>query len=215
MYSIPDPLALLAMSLTKQQFKSLIKPKIMDFWEKKLRDEAASPTLSSLTYFKPEFYSLRHPHPIISSPGSHPFEVEKAKIQARMLSGRYRTERLRRHWTPGSAGHCRMPTCTTGVIEDLEHILVTCPHHEEPRTRSLRLWRDHLAHLPHIRHVVNHYCSSTTNELMQLILDPTVLPKMILLSQQHGRIIFNTLLFLSRTFCYNIHRNRLKSLGLM
>jgi hypothetical protein len=85
-YSIPVPLALLAMSLTKQQFKSLIKPKIMDFWEKKLRDKVASPTLTSLTYFKPEFHSLRHPHPIISSPGIHSFEVEKAKIQAWILS---------------------------------------------------------------------------------------------------------------------------------
>jgi hypothetical protein len=39
---------------------------------------------------------------------------------------------------------------------------------------------------------------------MQLILDPTVLLKMILLSQQHGRIIFKIVLFLFRTFCYKI-----------
>jgi hypothetical protein len=137
--SIPDQLALLAMSLTKQQFKSLIKQKIMDFW-----DEAASPTLTSLTYFKPEFYSNRHPHPIISSPGFNSFEVEKAKIHARMLSGRYRTKRLRHHWTSGSSGHCRIPT--TGVVDDLEHILLTFPNHDKPPIQSLRLWRYHPAH---------------------------------------------------------------------
>ena len=58
------------------------------WWQKKLRVEAAP--LSSLSMFKTNFMSLSRTHPIWTSAGVSPYEVEKATIQARMLSGRYR-----------------------------------------------------------------------------------------------------------------------------
>ena len=40
-----------------------------------------------MNLFRAEFMSLSHPHPIWTSAGSSPFEVKKANVQARMLSG--------------------------------------------------------------------------------------------------------------------------------
>ena len=104
-YGLPDPVNLLETPLTKQSFKSLVKNKILDWWQKKLRAEAAP--LSSLYLLNTNFMSLARTHPIWTSAGNSPYEVEKAKVQARMLSGRYRAN-----------GFCQIPGCsdTSGTL---------------------------------------------------------------------------------------------------
>ena len=96
-------------SLTKEQIKTTVRKKIVGYWKLKLCDDARR--LDSLQHFKPYFYSLAKPHPVFTSAGSSPYEVEKSKVQARMLSGRYRTERLRRHWSQNRDSFCLLPTC--------------------------------------------------------------------------------------------------------
>ena len=60
LYNLPHPLKLLMEPLTKLQFKTLTKKKVIDYWEQKLRSEAKP--LSSLQFFRPEFMSLSSPH---------------------------------------------------------------------------------------------------------------------------------------------------------
>ena len=62
-----------------------------------MRNEAA--LLPSLAHFKPEYMSLSSPHPLWLSAGTSPYEVIKATVQATMLYGRFRTEKLCRHWS--------------------------------------------------------------------------------------------------------------------
>ena len=50
--------------------------------------------------------------------------------------------------------------------------------------------------------------------LMQFILDPSVLPQVRLAAQMSGIDILNGTLSLARTWCYTMHRERLKLLGL-
>ena len=88
-------------------FKKLVKSRVLDFWEGHLRLEALK-----LKYFKPEFMSLTRPHSLLSSCGSNPFEVHKAVVQAKMLSGTYITDKLASHWTPNFLGLCSIPGCT-------------------------------------------------------------------------------------------------------
>ena len=95
LYGLPHPLLLLDNPPTKHTFKQLIKSKVIDHWEIKLRDEAG--TLKSLSNFHPQYMSLTKPHPLWSTVGSNPHEVTKAIQQARFLSGRYRTETLMSH----------------------------------------------------------------------------------------------------------------------
>ena len=49
-YDLPSPLSLLHQPPTKLRYKALVKSKVMDYWEKYLRNQALK--LSSLQYFK-------------------------------------------------------------------------------------------------------------------------------------------------------------------
>ena len=144
---------------------SNIKSKITDYWETKLRLEV-SPLLS-ITYFKPEFHSLVQPHPILWTAGPNPYEVSKAIIQRRMLSGRYRTELLARHWSRNRNGYCLSSSLCNSTQETLEHILLWCPAYHNLRERLMNLWLSNP--YPHI--------------------------------------------YLTRTWCFSIHRERAKILG--
>ena len=129
-YSLPHPLTLLDAPLSKCKFKSLIKSKITDFWEQKLRSEAAP--LTSLFYFKPSYMSLARPHAIWWTAGANSYEVSKAVIQCRMLSGRYRTLLLTSNWSVSGESCCRAPSCSQ-TEESLEHILLDCPAYADVR----------------------------------------------------------------------------------
>ena len=109
---------------SKTSFKLLVRKKVINFWEIKLRAEADSSSRSSLQYFHPEYHSLSKPHPLWTTAGASPYQVAKATIQAKMLSGRYRTEKLSRFWFKNKGGYCLLPSCSGfKVEEDLEHIL--------------------------------------------------------------------------------------------
>ena len=64
-YQLPHPIELLKSNLTKESFKNLAKKHVLNYWELKLRDEAA--WLTSLRYFNPKYMSLSKPHPIIGT----------------------------------------------------------------------------------------------------------------------------------------------------
>ena len=130
---------------TQYQWKSLTKAKVVDWWQVKLRGEADH--LDSLVYFKPSFMSLSSPHPLWTTAKS-PFEVRKAVITARMLSGRYRTDRLMRHWSRSNPeGFCRLPGCH-GKDGTLLHILLHCPALAETRANGISLWSSFLVSRP-------------------------------------------------------------------
>ena len=104
LYSLPDPLLVLQNPSTKFAWKNLCKSRVIDWWEQHLRGQAA--LLPSLQLFKSAFMSLTTPHPIWTTANS-PYEISKAVISARMLSGRYRTDYLSRHWSKRNpSGHC-------------------------------------------------------------------------------------------------------------
>ena len=103
MYGLPHPLLLLENPLNKTAFKKIIKSKVHDYWENSLRESAS--TLSSLTYFHPNFMSLTVPHPLWTTCEGNPFEIAKAIVQAKLLSGRYRTDKLLKHFSKNNTGN--------------------------------------------------------------------------------------------------------------
>ena len=185
----------------------------MDFWETKLRADASP--LDSLIFFKPQFYSLSKPHPIWTSAGNNPYEVEKACCQARMLSGRFRTCWLTRHWSGDSSGSCSLPTCrlnpTSGT---LFHILSECVDLAPARQRVFSLWAEYIRDKPLLLPIIRKYTTtSNATQYMQFMLDCTVLPDVITLKQQQGRVVYDSLLYLTRTLCFSVHKARDKLLG--
>ena len=57
------------------------------------------------------------------------------------------------------------------------------------------------------------YFQGTETNKVQLILDPSVLPKVISTKQVEGPHIYDEIFHFSRSWCYSIHKKRLKLLG--
>ena len=55
-----------------------------------------------------------------------------------MISGRFKTEYLSRHWTNNKSGYCQIGSCHE-TVGDLEHLLVTCPGLSIVRDRMLTM----------------------------------------------------------------------------
>ena len=206
LYSLPHPLSLLSFPPSKDEFKKRIKAHVISYWEDKLRGEAA--LLPSLTNFKPEFMSLNTPHLLWRTAGSNPYEVAKAIQQARFLSGRYRSGYLEKHWSSNREGTCY--NCLQAP-ETIEHILISCISYKETKKNLYNLWLS--TKIPIVYQLVLSALSSDKKYLLQFILDCSVLPIVIRAAQEHGYIIYEELFYLTRTWCFAIHKQRMKSLG--
>ena len=215
LYRLPHPLDLLSDPPTKSSFNSLVKSSITDYWEVLLRSKVA--LLTSTPYFRADFMSLSSPHPIWTSCGSNPFECHKAVIAARMLSGRYLTDKLQRHWTDNKAGNCILPACLPSLSEgSLEHLLLHCQALNHTRTKLLALCsRVSLENgtISSILHQV--FLSGDQQAIMHFLLDCSTMPMVIRVTQVFGHAIRDRLLYLGRTWCYGIHRERMNQLGLL
>ena len=212
LYSLPHPLRFLQNPLTKTTFKSLVKSKVIDYWEIELRRKASS--LRSLPFFNPEFMSLSRAHPIWVTSKGNPYETNKAIVQARFISGRYRTETLCRFWSNNPDGVCLLRSCLNKQLkEDVIHILVTCASLACVRDRLIAFFTNYGLSHPYLMPAIRGFLgSSETSFKTQFLLDCSVLPEVILLQQHYGLIVLNELFYLTRTWCFTIHRERLRML---
>ena len=169
-------------------------------------------TTPSLQYLDTRFLSLQKPHPILTSAGRNVYEIRKAVIQVRMLSGRYRSELLCSHWSGNKDGYCRASECVRQP-EDLEHILLHCPSLSETRLRLVRFWVDSTENNPVTFSIIQFALSSDSHKLAQFILDCSTMPFIIESVQLFAPKILDKLLHLTRTWCYAVHRDRLKNQG--
>ena len=180
----------------------------MDYWQTKLRNDASR--LESLKYFKPQFMSLQVTHPIWSTCGSNSYEVCKAIVQARMLSGRYRTDHLIRHFSnnDGSCTLCKCSSCPGSI----EHLLLKCSALNGTRTKLL----EDLSKMEFVNERTKSFiktCFQREETALQLLLDSSVLSQVISIVQLEGPQILNELFYFSRSWCYTIHKTRQKLQG--
>ena len=110
--------------------------------------------------------SLVKPHPIWTTCGSNPFEVNKAMIQARMLSGRYITDQLARHWTQNAAGVCLLPGCPNNVSGTIEDLLLHCPALQPTRQKMVNLCHDIARKYTHVQNLIHAVPSGTKQNLL-------------------------------------------------
>ena len=178
----------------------------MDHWEHKLRSKAAE--LSSLKYFKPEFMSLETAHPLWWTAGSNCYEIFKAVIQSQMLSGRYRTGLLCSKWKSANVSNsCPFPHCNK--VESLEHILVDCNAYSDLRADLIDSWSDiNISLMGFMARVL----VSPKDQKVQFLLDPSCLPVVIKHCNEYGKDEIKPLFAFGRTWCYKIHKHRLKQL---
>ena len=120
-YLLPEALHLLCHPLPKEQFRKLVKSKVLEFSHKKLC--ASVLQKSSLIFLRAEFLPLTSgPHPLWESCGSSRSAIKAAKIQAIILSGRYRDFKLLSKFNEGDSETCKLPGCSAPV-GDCTHLL--------------------------------------------------------------------------------------------
>ena len=183
----------------------------MFYWEQSLRVEAVP--LTSLIYFKPAFLSLKKPHPLWTTAGCSPAKVVMATVQAQMLSGRYRTEHLCRHWSKNKLGVCLLSASCSSTSEDLPHLLASCPALQQTRDKLTNFTNNFISTIPHLNHLVRSFCFPGHPLFCQFLIDCSVIPQIIAATQIYGPDTLHHLFHITRTWIYSLHRERLKLLG--
>ena len=186
----------------------MCKSLVISYWESILRQEAIF--LPSMPFFNPAFHSLCKPHPVLWTAGANPHEVAKAVIQCKMLSGRYRTALLARHWSSNRNGWCPA-LCCKEIPESLEHILLWCPHYHQTREKIFRLWLSVTDANLHC--ILTSLLIGPPSCLLQFILDPSIHPSVISMNQLYGQETLKVVFYLTRTWCYSVHKERSKLQG--
>ena len=204
-YGLPPPLELLENPVPKEGFKNMVKLKVQDYWHSLLTSEIQ--TKPSLLYFRPSVCSLSRPHNLWTSSAGNPFECSKSTVLCRMMSGRYRTEVLSRHWSENFEGFCRSPSCHR-VLGDLEHLLAECPALDHTRDRVFQMWLEKTSQCLPLNLFIQRLLISPPNILVQFILEPRAFPEVISLFQQFGQDLENLVAYLTRTFAFSIHREK-------
>ena len=210
LYSLPSPLHLLKSPPSKMSFKRLIKSRILDYWETSLRRLSSPKT--SLSFFKPSFMSLSAPHPIFTTCSTNSFETNKSVCQVAILSGRYKTDYLSRHWVKDNPdGFCVL--CPGLSIHDtLDHFLLSCSTLIPTRLNILNLWDTFSSEDEELRKLLLIKLRSPICSFLQFLIDPSVDPHVIR-GVQLETIKIDEVFRLTRSWCYALHRKKQQITG--
>ena len=176
---------------------------------------AEAESLTSLRYMRLSFLPLGHgAHPLWWTCYSSSSAVRAATVMAKMLSGRYRSCWLRRHWTQES-GACRLPGCGQ-VPGDVAHLLSgECLALQPYLTTTLHHLSDMLAPHPHLLQPVLSALHADREAVTFFFLDPSTDPGVIRLVQKYGQEpVLHPLFRVCRAWVWCAHRNRMRLLGL-
>ena len=122
-----------------------------------------------------------------------------------MLSGRYRAGCLTKHFSPAHTGICEL----CGLKEeDLAHILVLgCPHLLERRNLLVEYSRNILP----FSNIFENALEENEQSFVQFLLDLSIRPDVIKNALSDNETL-SPLFKITRTWCYSMHRTRLKLL---
>ena len=158
--------------------------------------------------------SFTTPHPIWSSAGSSPAKVTMASVQARMLSGRYRTEALCSNWKINCTGLCLLSQSCSSSVEDLEHILSHCTALDPTRTKLMDFTLHYCRDVTDLSNLILSFLNVTNKHFCQFLLDCSTLPEVVNAAQLLGaKYVHQHLFNITRTWIYSLHKERLKLLG--
>ena len=110
-------------------------------------------------------------------------------------------------------GVCLLSVSCSSTPEDIPHILVFCEALQPTREKLRRFSNEYCKPFPPVRKLVHQFCHSTNPQFCQFLLDCSVLPPVILAAQLHGSEVLHHLFHITRTWCYTLHKERMKMLG--
>ena len=136
----------------------------------------------------------------------------KARIQLLFLSSQYPCGSRTRHWSK-DRGFCTFPACLQGeVVENPEHLLLHCPAYHLSKKNLIAMCLK-IPNPVSFSIVTSSLVIASPKFLLQLLLDCSSLPEVIAAAQNYGDTIYNDIFYIARTWCFTIHRERMKRLG--
>ena len=130
--------------------------------------------------------------------GSNSFECTKSLIVGKMVSGRYRSDYLCRHWTPtNKKGFCLADTCYE-VMGDLVHMLGACPALQSVRERLFKFWMDRSTTTQALHRFITVMVCAPPKALTQCVLDPSQFPAILAIWNSLGQDIINHTYYLTQ-----------------
>ena len=190
----------------------LYKCKTIDYWRMKLTNDCSH--LTSLQFLKPCFIFLDRPHPVLFTiPGSS-LDARAACIQALLLTGRYRIQKLRCYWSSNKHGYCLFSSCYhLKQIEDTKHFLLHCLGLSCERRRLYDKLCKNLSDKPFLAALLEQTLFGEDDDAkIQFLLDASTLPSVISAYQRHGEAILIECFKISRQWCWSLHVARRRKL---
>ena len=143
---------------------------------------------------------------------SNPFETNKSLCQASLLSGRFKTDYLSKHWVKENPeGYCVL--CTHLKLHDtFEHFLIFCNHLAPTRQNVVNYWQNYSDKDDLLRNFLSAKLRSSIQTLMQFLIDPSV-DNEVIQGVQSKVIKIEEIYKLTRTWCYALNRKKLQLTG--
>ena len=159
---------------------------------------------ASLAFFKPHFMSLSKPHLLWTTCEGNSYELNKATVQAKYLSGRFCTEKLLSHFSATNSKFCELHPTKESVI--------FCPKLQDCRVGIFKYWEQIAGNNQSASKILSDIQTSTPDLFLHFVLDCSVLPHVMEAAHIEGSTIYNILFKATRTFCYSMYRTRKKLL---
>ena len=204
---LPHPHFLMEEPPPKNSFKRQIKCAVIEFWEDALRQEALA--LQSIKHFDVYSCNLLQPHWIWVTSGNNSFEIRKASVLVRMMSGRYRTDYFARHWTMNKKGLCLITGCTQ-QIGDLQHLLIECSALASARSKAIELILNKSSMLLPLRIFFESLFQSNAELQYLFFFQPFSFTYVNYLCNLYGQSIVKSISYYVRTYAFTIHAERQK-----
>ena len=108
-------------------------------------------------------------------------------------------------------GECTL--CPDGSDGSLEHLLLLCPSLAQCREQQLQMLKNSPAISDKAKNIIFAASVNSVSHFVQLLLDCSVIPEVIVTSQEGHKNILDEIFKFTRTWCFNIHMRRMKILG--
>ena len=136
----------------------------------------------------------------------------KTRLQTSLLSGRYKSDYLSRHWVKENPDGLCVLCPGKHLLGTIEHLLVSCDTLFSTRQNITQYWFRFSSEDDALRKLLTAKLAANTAELVQFLLNPSAVPEVISGCQ---RQLYNLdeLYKLTRCWCYAVHRKRLQITG--
>ena len=159
-YRLPPALVLAATPPKPEVWKSRVREAVQDYWEMKLKEDAAP--MKSLINLNLNVCGYGYTHPVWLT-GTNPVQAVMATVRAAMLVGRYT---FTGHKVSGTRQTTSCPYCDDAEPETISHFILRCPLYTDIRaTTEKRLNQE----------TNNRFQEMSSENKVKIIIDPSII----------------------------------------